>query len=230
MRKALLFHTLDSGSEERQKPGWARCTDLSWTPHITGTDSGASLKEKSLNGNQPHRILHLYSCVFNEVAVQVKIQVKCRMHTPAGSGGSLETWTNVPRFIGRFILPLIDTVDALEMPPQLHISEAVILTQRNAVLWRVFCMHIWNWTPAVLKEQSAEEIKKKEENAEWQGSVVLLMFCLLQALRGCDRKQAHVKESQHPCCGTMWTPPKPHLFYSDVSITSLTCIMNHEWN
>lgn len=25
-------------------------------------------------------------------------------------------------------------------------------------------------------------------------------------------------------------PPKPHLFYSDVSITSLTCIMNHEWN
>lgn len=64
--------------------------------------------------------------------------VKCRMHTPAGSGGSLETWTNDPLFSGRFILPLIDT----EMPPQLHISEAVILTQRNAVLWRGFCMHI----------------------------------------------------------------------------------------
>ncbi len=85
--------------------------------------AGAFLKENPQTANILNTFFHLYSWMFNE-AVQVKIQVKCRMYY--SSGGSLETWTNDPVFISRFLPLLMDTVEGLEMLLQPHISEIVI--------------------------------------------------------------------------------------------------------
>lgn len=80
--------------------------------------AGAFLKENPQTANILNRFFHLYSWMCNE-AVQVKIQVKCRMYY--SSGGSLETWTADLSFISRFLPLLMDTVDAgLEMLLQPH--------------------------------------------------------------------------------------------------------------
>lgn len=77
-------------------------------------------ERKSPNGkHSQHVFFHLYSWMFNEPA-QVKIRVKCRMYY--SSAGPPETWTDDLLFISRFLLLLMDTVDGLEVPLQLHVS------------------------------------------------------------------------------------------------------------
>lgn len=97
--------------------------------------AGAFLQENPRTANILNTFFHLYSWMFNE-AVQVKIQVKCRMYY--SSGGPLETWTDDLLFISRFLLPLMDTVDWLSMLLlQPHIAEIVIclvLFSLNALL------------------------------------------------------------------------------------------------
>ncbi len=207
--------------------------------------AGSFLEEYPWMKNILNMFFNLYSWMFNE-AIQVKIWVKCRMYY--SSGDSLETWTNDLSFISCFLLPLMYTVDRLEMLLQPRITQsdvwfflflsafecsAVCKSLSRTCVKNTFYLTFYGAPVGGVRRIKSSSRWKKSQAERGNHSVAELwgpagVFSLI-SFKVVVTESRHMSQRANISCGTMGKKQnlfilKPCLFHRDVcTVSHLQC-------